>query len=274
LDQLINLNKNSHKEFLIRCESNCSSKCREEYKIEYRRLVKLLKTNNNKIICLFCSRTSKFSGRGNPNTKYSIDDQFFNKIDTPIKAYLLGWIASDGHINIRGFKIAMHQKDIDILEYFQKNICNEIPIKKFKTKTSLLCSYEVNSKQISKDLCLLLNIAPGKKSNTVCFPNIASNFYYDFIRGYFEGDGSVNDPFIAKSKYIKGNIRSNSNNMLNSLKKLCGGSISCNMLCLSNKQMFLFLDKIYNNADFKLKRKYDRYMNWLSYKENKNGARR
>lgn len=266
MDQLINLNKNSHKEFLVRCSHHSSSKCRVEYLIEYRRLSKLLELNDNKIICLFCSRTNKFSGRNNPNTKYKFDDNYFALIDTPVKAYLLGWIASDGHIGIRGFKIAIHQKDIEILEIFQKHISNQIPIKKIKTKTSLLCSYEVNSKKISNDLCNILNINPGKKSDSICFPKISSNLYFDFIRGYFDGDGSLNDPIISKYKYVKGNIRSNSSQMLLFLKKLCGGNITCNSLCFSNKKMFLFLEKIYCNAEFKLTRKYNRYINWLNYK--------
>lgn len=269
MDQLINLNKHSHKEFIVKCDSKCSKKCREQYNIEFRRYLKVLKENNNKVVCIYCSRTSKFSGRSNPNTKYkSIKDNYFSKIDSPEKAYLLGWIASDGHISKRGFKISIHQKDIEILKIFQKFICREVPIRKFLsqsyTSLSKLCSYEINSKEISKDLCNLLRIKPGKKSDKVNFPQLNPKLQWDFLRGYFEGDGSINDPDIAKRKYPKGNIRSNSKSMLDSIKKVLDGrgSISEGMISLSNNHMMYLLDNIYVDNTLKLNRKYERYMKW------------
>src|ERR1700692_182421 len=154
LDRLINLNIHSHKEFMVKCDFCISTKCSKKYKIEYRRFLKVIKNNNNKVICLFCSRKLKFSGRNNPNTKYkNIDDNYFKNINTIDKAYLLGWIASDGHISERGFVISIHQKDIEILNLFQNLICKNVPIKKFETDTSKMCKYVISSKKISSDLC-------------------------------------------------------------------------------------------------------------------------
>jgi hypothetical protein len=270
LDQLTNLNKHSHKEYKVKCDLQISEKCRKEYLIEYRRIFKVLKENKNNIVCLYCSRTSKFSGRNNPNTKYlNLNDEYFSVIDSNDKAYILGWIASDGHIGKRGFKISINQKDIEILNFIANNICKEIPIRKFTTPTSKMCSYEINSKQISKDLCKILQINPGKKSDKIKFPLISNKFYWDFIRGYFDGDGSVNDPNISKYPYIKGNIHSNSNNMLLGIKRAIGniGQISCDMLCLSNKQMMHFMEQMYKNGGPKLERKFIRYSNWKNESE-------
>ncbi len=248
---------------MVKCDFNLSNKCRKEYFVEYRRYLKILSQNDNKIICLFCSRTLKFSGRNNPNTKYhQIDDNYFDNINSPDKAYILGWIASDGHIGKRGFKIAIHQKDIAILEYIKNKISTELPINIFKTKTSNLASLEVNSQKMSKDLCKLLKVSPGKKSNSINFPNLDGNLIHFFARGYFEGDGSINDINKTKYPYIKGNIRSNSKKILESFKQIYGGSISNNILCLSNKKMLEFLDKIYTEPFMVLKRKYDRYFEW------------
>lgn len=257
-------NKYSHKIYTVSCDYHISDKCRKIYSMEFRQYVKLTTNNNGKLPCIFCSRTLKFSNRNNPNTKYkSLNDHFFNKIDTVEKAYLLGWIASDGHIGKRGFKIAIHQKDIKILEFLRDNICKEIPIRKFKTKTSKLCSFEINSQQISKDLCQWLNIKPGKKSDIVSFPKL-NNFCLDFIRGYFDGDGSINDPDNSKYNFPKGNIRSNSPKLLEGIKKYCNitSNITCNMLCLSNNKMINFLDQLYLNNGPKLERKYKRYLKW------------
>lgn len=263
LDQLI-LNKNSHSIFNVSCDFQVSNKCRKNYKMELRQYIKLTTNNNGKLPCIYCSRTIKFSNRNNPNVKYkNINDLYFSKIDNINKAYLLGWIASDGHIGKRGFKIAIHQKDIEILKIFQMLVCKEVPIRLFTGTYSPMCSYEINSKRISQDLCKLLSISPGKKSNSVCFPKIDTNYELDFIRGYFEGDGSINDKDISKFPYAKGNIRSNSNKMLESIQKILGGCIACNMLCFSNKRCMKILDAIYqNDNNLKLNRKYKRYLKW------------
>ena len=269
LDQLGSLSKNSHKEFIVRCDSRISDKCRKEYQIEYRRYLKVLDQNDGNIRCIYCSRTVKFTGRNNPNTKYIFDDNYFSNIDTSEKAYLLGWIASDGSIGIGKFCVAIHEKDIEILDLFQKYICKDVPIRKFTTPTSKLCSYTICSKQISNDLCRHLKIKPRKKSSTVKFPNILDVFKWDFIRGYFEGDGSINNPSKAKRLYPKGSIASNSKYMLKSINKICGiGCISNNALHMAGKPLMSFLDGIYKNSkDLKLNRKYNNYISWINYQK-------
>ncbi len=275
LVQLDNLSVHSHKEFVVRCDSNISDKCRKEYLIEYRRYLKVLSHNDNCIRCVYCSHTLRYSGRNNPNTKYMFDDNYFSNIDTPEKAYLLGWIASDGHISIGAFCVAIHQKDIEILQLFQKFICKDIPIRIFTTPTSKLCSYTISSKQISSDICRHLQIKPRKKSDVVKFPNLPDDLVWHFIRGYFEGDGSVNDPNIAKFKHPKGHITSSSLSMLKSLKDICGGCIcynsnGCNSIDFSNTQMMNFLNNMYKSeTNLRLSRKYNRYLSWVDYNNSK-----
>jgi hypothetical protein len=263
-DQLT-LSKGSHQLFKVRCDLKVSEKCRNEYEIEYREFLKHISNNNGKLPCIYCSRTSKNSGRNNPNTKYkTLDDNFFKIIDTTEKAYLFGWIASDGHIGVRGFKISINQKDLEILKVLQNIICKEVPIRKFTKDGSEMCSYEINSRQISRDLCRHLNIKPGKKSDVINFPVFSSEFQLDFIRGYFDGDGWINDLDKSKYPYPKGTIRSDSNLMLKGIQKFCDGvgSISCGALQLSNRKIMLFLDSLYKNGGPRLNRKYQRYMKW------------
>lgn len=270
LAQLADKNKHSHEIFKVSCDVKISSKCRNVYFMEFRRIFKVLNQNDNKIVCLFCSRTLKFSNRNNPNTKYNINDNYFNTIDCPEKAYLLGWIASDGHIGKRGFRISIHQRDINTLTLLRNLICKDVPIKKFTTESSEMCSFEINSQQISRDLCNLLSIKPGKKDNTVGFPCIDVIYITYFIRGYFEGDGSVNDPDCSKFNYIKGNIRSNSDIMLNGILNYCNLNckITCNMISLSNKVMYKFMSFIYSDRlDLTLDRKLKRFNKWKNKNE-------
>lgn len=280
LVQLVNETKGSHKKFKIKCDSQKSTKCRKEYEIAYKDYLRhLSKNNNEKIFCLFCSRAEKHSGRLNPNAKYhNINDNFFNKIDTLDKAYLLGWIGSDGHISNAGFTIKIHTKDIVILTYIKNIICTDVPIfNKVFTYTDM-SGFTINSKQISKDLCLLFNISPGKKSNTINFPNIDQKYYYEFIRGYFDGDGTINS-IRNKRGYPQSMITSDSPLMLLKIKEILGfGFIYKSTFEMSVKDTFTFCERIYTPNRPKLERKYQRYLEWIEYyeqkKQNKNGIKK
>ena len=56
--------------------------------------------------------------------KYQCDENYFNIIDCPNKAYWLGFIAADGYIqkNNKRLTIELHMKDISHLRKFIKNI--------------------------------------------------------------------------------------------------------------------------------------------------------
>ena len=269
LVQLTNETRGSHKLYLVRCDSQKHEKCRKEYKMPYKDYLRYLSKNNNeKTYCLQCSRREKHSGRLNPNTKYTnIDDSFFSIIDSNDKAYLLGWIASDGTIskNGCGFNIVIHSKDMETLKSLRDIICKETKIYPKKGKNTSLYGFTINSQSISKDLCTLLNIKPGKKSSTINFPNIDEKYYYEFIRGYFDGDGTINS-VNNKRKLPQSMITSNSKLFLSKLKEIMGlGFITGSNLEMSKNDTFTFCERIYESNGLRLERKHSRYLEWMQY---------
>lgn len=207
------------------------------------------------------------SGRNNPNTKYkSLDDNFFKKIDSKEKAYLLGWIASDGHIAKRGFTIYLKDIDNKIIESLKDIICKEIPVKyKINSDGRKQVGFRINSQEISRDLCKLLNIKCGKKSAVVNFPELEDTYNMYFIRGYFEGDGCIINK-NTKTKYPVVSISSNSFSMLKAIfnKTKIHGYVYKNQIVWSNLHAISFLDYIYINSEslLRLDRKYDLYLYW------------
>lgn len=257
------LNKGSHQKVLVCCDFKCSKNCKQEYVMEFRRYTEY-KEKYGKIICLQCSRFLKFSNRNNPNTKYkSLDDNFFKKIDSKEKAYLLGWIGSDGNIDKRGFSISINVKDIECLEILKNIICKELPIKTFRSQTSHMCKFVVNSQEISRDLCNLFKINPGKKSHTVKFPDLNQDLIYHFLRGYFEGDGTLSN---IKCKTLNAvSITSSSKEMLLAIKKIFPEKsyITRDNFLLCRKEALSFLRTIYKDCDFLfLKRKFEIFKYW------------
>lgn len=119
---------------------------------------------------------------------------FFSNIDSELKAYLLGFFAADGHIEKRKdydsytLRISASIKDAHILMLFNNVITNgksAISINKHN-----MASIAITSKQIGEDL-LSLGFDNNKTKSWKNLPNISENLFRHFIRGYFDGDGSI-----------------------------------------------------------------------------------
>lgn len=124
--------------------------------------------------------------------RISVNDTYFETIDTKDKAYFLGLIVADGSVNKNAFKIQLQEEDVDILNLFKKYIEYEGEVKFIKKatenrkNTGLLNIY---SQKIAKDL-IKLGVIPAK-SHFTYFPDIPEEFHSHFIRGVFDGDGCV-----------------------------------------------------------------------------------
>lgn len=136
---------------------------------------------------------------------YKYNKQFFNNIDTEEKAYWAGFIAADGNIRKDFFKmrIELNIQDYSHLEKFKKSIEGNNPIKESIRPNNHSCYIDVNC----KEFCLALNdlgITP-KKSLTlkINFDLIPKELKHHFIRGYFDGDGSINSYKRENKNYLE-----------------------------------------------------------------------
>lgn len=202
-----------------------------------------------------------YMGRKNPNTKYlKLDDNFFKNVDNEGKAYLLGWIASDGNVKKSGINISIHKKDIKCLEQLRDLICEDLPIVSVNNTTMVKLS--ISSKTISSDVCILLNISPQKKSHTINFPNLETDdLKWSFLRGFFDGDGSIRC-INNEHRTPECNIVTSSENMRKSIIDFTKIPCSENDINLSwyGNNALDFLNKIYKNSKYRLSRKYELYL--------------
>jgi hypothetical protein len=129
----------------------------------------------------------------------SYDDRYFKVIDSPDKAYFLGLLASDGNISPRltAVRIALKEEDSLILEQFRKFLGEDAP--ELKTKTSKINGklsapqkvLALSKKSMVEDL-LKLGITPNK-SHTLKLLCDLREFKKDFLRGVWDGDGSITE---------------------------------------------------------------------------------
>jgi len=122
----------------------------------------------------------------------SKNESYFERIDSPEKAYFLGLMYADGNVyTIRNrIQITLQKEDISILKKFAKSMSYN---GKFYIDKEKYIKVIVNSKKICEDIIKLGCFV--RKSLILEFPNsdqVPNDYIWHFIRGYFDGDGSVN----------------------------------------------------------------------------------
>ena len=109
--------------------------------------------------------------------------------------YWLGILGSDGCVASKENQIyiELQQSDSELLEKLNVAIGNERPVKDYTTGRGYECSkLYFYSKQIKQDLAIY-HIIPNKTYNpNFLFPEtLQKEFIPDYIRGLFDGDGSI-----------------------------------------------------------------------------------
>jgi dUTPase len=252
-----------NKKIEVVCDFAVSEKCKGKWIIPTKLAKRTRVANDGRIICLYCSRKLKYSGRCNPNCKYkSLPDAFFEDINTEGKSYLLGWIASDGSISDGAVSVVIHVKDVGALEVLRDIICPELPVIYLEEKNQVRLSF--SSKQIVQDICKWLKIKPGSKWQSVRLPQLPSeNLMWSFLRGYFDGDGSVN--IAGKSRRPTCSIASGSDGLLLDIQDFYGGNIHSGKICWGGASALDFLGKIYDGSKYRLVRKWEKYLDWSGW---------
>ena len=117
---------------------------------------------------------------------------YFEKIDTHTKAYLLGFIAADGAIVKQELTITIHEKDRLILDILKSELESSNDIQEIK-KESL---FHVRFTTSNETLINHIKSFGITENKSLIMPNIIQNipneFKNSFILGYFDGDGSIN----------------------------------------------------------------------------------
>ena len=218
--------------------------------------------------------------------KYALDEDYFEVIDSPEKAYILGLLYSDGSNNPKKgtVSISLQEEDYELLEQIRILINSEKPLEylDYSNKHDFGYSYKnqyrllLFSSKICKDL-ENLGVYPNK-SLKVKFPTFLEDQYYShFVRGVFDGDGSIysyyknenNTPVIVTITATNDFCQGLKLYIENHLGIHCGiYEASCHngitkVFSLSGRNLpKVFLDWMYKDATIYLQRKYDRFIEY------------
>ena len=272
LENFSELSRWSREEVMVVCDFQKSEKCLVKVIVRYCNARINIDRNNGSYICRSCSMM-RLSGRNASNCKYKeLDDHLMDVIDSEAKAYLLGWIASDGWLHENGtVGIGVNIRDIDVLEVLRDFICPDLPIADYDKSMKRLLIY---SNQWYKSIQGHLNLGFKKgdshnKSYLVQMPiDISDSLKWCFLRGLFEGDGcvSITKNIRCQVNGLRVDISSRSLAMKMMIVTFCRSTniniyMSPKQVTLSGQYAARFLEKIYAecNGKFVLKRKYNIY---------------
>lgn len=149
----------------------------------------------------------------NKRRTHSLNEDFFERL-IPQSAYVFGYWVADGYMHHdRHYKVCFSSKDRLHLEAVKRAMGSNTNLYQEKRNSIRGKHFELNtySKKLFMDLQKLGGFS--RKSTTILFPAIPDNLLPDYLRGYFDGDGSVHEIKYKKRKngkvYSCSEIRSN-----------------------------------------------------------------
>jgi len=209
---------------------------------------------------------------------YYCNENFFNSIDNGDKAYIIGFLASDGNLYKREhhqgqIQITLKLDDIQILEDIKVVLGSNHPIK-IAYGNRNTCTLTIVSDRIYNDL-LKIGLSERKTWDLYIeqiFQMIPMNYWKDFLRGYLDGDGSIHiGKNISDSTVSIALPEYGAKTFLKAIKILIDEEFNFTKDNRSEKynlpfgsintknttQKYLLLKLIYMDANLKLKRKLD-----------------
>lgn len=223
----------------------------------------------------------KITKRKSDNT---IDESFFDVIDSEEKAYWLGFLYADGAVVRQGeyytIVIALSSIDKEHISKFKKSLNTSYKVREYTNKSgNSYCRIECCSKKLFNSL---VNLGCFERKTLILdFPTseqVPDHLIHHFMRGYFDGDGTINShkeignkkdqvrfQVLGTEKFIKGYINKlpldskvKENITLQKTKNIRTVQIGGNV---QSKKVF---DYLYTDATIYLDRKHDKYVQYFN----------
>lgn len=224
----------------------------------------------------------------NYNRRYKLNENFFSEINTEEKAYWLGFLMADGYVSKSGYQIRLRLAlaDREHIVKFLNSINSSHNIKEVIAKLGdnehTLSQVDINSVVMCNDLSKL-GVINGKANNET-MPELQEDLVRHFIRGYFDGDGSlsygyrkrIRDDKEYMNRYCKASILGSSSilssisNIVNlefdeiSMNVFQKGNENIHVISCSDSKAIKFLDWIYKDSAIYLDRKKNKFMNCIT----------
>ena len=223
--------------------------------------------------------------RGRHKKEIILEHDYFENIDTENKAYFLGLLLADGciidsHSGQSIIKLELKYEDKYIIESLANELKTDLIVRDYNYGRKHNAILQVRSDKMAKDLSYY-GIIPRKSLIISDIPNISDEMIRHFLRGFFDGNGSL---YVYKPKdqtvhrmvmtFCSTEMFLNNLNSLLSkkldidIKKIINmNKYGCNVYNLrynKNEELLKLYHLLYDDSNIFLKRKkekFDKYIN-------------
>lgn len=210
---------------------------------------------------------------------YPRNENYFSNIDTPAKAYWLGMFYADGTVSTeKRSEISLRLIDKEHVEKFKRAIeaINHKIGEAYDTRWSepkVTYTLSIRDKQLASDLSKW-GCVQNKTLIINKIPNIPRDYVSHFLRGYFDGDGSLH--YLRGTDNYRISFTCGNPNFLEDVKKELGVNVSLGhakdtntyQLQISGRhQVERILNYLYKGSEeeTRLNRKYQKYLDCLEW---------
>lgn len=209
----------------------------------------------------------------------------FEKINNEYEAYITGFFMADGYVSKHQLGIKLQKRDYNTLLEIKNYFSNDIKLQSYKNSVSFVVSSMTACENAVK-----LGILKNKSTKRMTIPIMDENLLRHYIRGYFDGDGTI---FVcnknSSNPYLKSNICSSDENILKEIQNVLTvngilSTINCekrigktmklpnNKTCVATQDMYrLYIRRknelsklfhfMYDNSNIHLDRKFNIFFN-------------
>lgn len=222
-----------------------------------------------------------------PKKKREINDSYFDHIDSPLKAYFLGFIYADGWVinneKYGNYEFGMMLQSCDkyILDKLDQelgggNLITYRCPRDEKIGDKIIHSSDSYSLRVfSKNIVrgLMLNGIETNKSNKDSYPIVPDNLFFDYLRGYIDGDGCyyscknvtymhITCASIEPLKYIHNKLIE-----YNIVTRIyTENQKKHRLMCVNTKEMNKLINRLYyENGLFCLERKFEKIKHFVGF---------
>lgn len=213
---------------------------------------------------------------GNGRRTYKVNEHYFDEIDTPEKAYILGFLDADGcnFMPKQTISMSLQEGDRPILERICKEMDNEHPLEfiDYSNKHDFGYTYQNQYRMLifSTYMCRQLQslgMVP-RKSYCLEYPAwLRKDLHSHFIRGYFDGNGTMTHghylSIVSTKAFCEGFIdyfTQNFSDIKYNIRNAKKGNDFTGVINFSGKNATYIAHWMYSDATIYLQRKYDKYL--------------
>lgn len=228
------------------------------------------------------------------SSRYVYNENYFSEIDSHEKAYILGFLITDGcnHEDDGSVSLTLHSQDKEILEQITRKLSPDKVLHKRIVGNQTHFCMQLSCRKMSKDLARL-GIVQAKTFKIKVQDWMTGEFANSAILGMMDGDGS----FYYRERFVKRRItpekswtfsfiglRCICEMMKNVFRNHLGinACVSphsryknnvekplCTVRVYGNRQNKILMDWLYKDSPLYMKRKHDNYLDMLAFLQTK-----